>query len=126
MTGSDPIPSPDFEAAALRLLKRNSGTRPKIEDVARVLGCTAVELRRNYARHDRFLNNLFGTGRVVATPRLALSYACVRYAAQLIRQGWKIEAARRQAGFHHKRAFNRQFVGFFGCLPSEYRARSMR
>jgi AraC-like DNA-binding protein len=48
------------------------------------------------------------------------------YAAQLITNDVKVQAAMRLAGFRNWTNFNRQFRRRFGATPAEYRARHRR
>jgi len=53
-----------------------------------------------------------------------LTYSCITYAQLLIRQGIKISAAMRIAGFRQRTNFNRQYREFLGELPRESRSRA--
>ena len=85
------------------------GRRPTVAEAAATLGVSPVQLRRLLKR----------TGR--ATFKAMLTEVCLSHAASLIREGMKIEAAMRLAGFRNKTNFNKQFARRFGMLPKKYR-----
>ena len=92
-----------------KLLDRRPGRRPSVDELARTLGTDARHLRVRL-RADR-----------CAPAREMITYGCLTYAARLIAEGVKIEAAMLIAGFHNKTNFCRQFREFLGCQPGRYR-----
>jgi len=96
-------------AAIVRARIETTGTRPTAKEIGRALDLTEVQLRR--------VLHVAGGQRV----REAITAACLDRSAQLIREGLKIEAAFRLAGFRHDSNFSRQFKRRFGCTPSAFR-----
>jgi AraC-like DNA-binding protein len=94
-------------------LVRRSGSRLTVKEIAREFGLTEVTMRRRW--------------RLPGMPPLRDVIILVRlgYAARLIVDGTKIEAAMRLAGFRNWTNFNRQFRRRLGGTPAEYRAQHL-
>jgi methylphosphotriester-DNA--protein-cysteine methyltransferase len=60
-----------------------------------------------------------------ATCRAMITYGCLTYAARLIGDGMKVEAAMNLAGFRNKTVFCRNCRDYLGCQPHELRGRSI-
>jgi methylphosphotriester-DNA--protein-cysteine methyltransferase len=85
------------------------GRRPTMAEVAGAMELSAAQLRRRFKSAGEL------------TFRSALTQACLTHAGMLIRNGTKIEAAMRLAGFRNKTNFNKQFNRRFGALPNQCR-----
>jgi AraC-like DNA-binding protein len=97
------------QRALPELLAARPGHRPAVADLADAVGVSAAKLRR--------LLRIEGGPR----PKALITMACLHQAAQLIRRGTKIDAARRMVGFQQKTNFNRQFRRLYAHLPVDYR-----
>src|SRR5688500_6341705 len=86
---------------------RCSATRPTVTALAQMLGLPERTLRRR----------LRISGRPPA--RDIITFAAVAYAALMISQGTKVEAAMLMAGFRNKTNFCVQFRTWLGCRPGE-------
>jgi AraC-like DNA-binding protein len=85
--------------------------RPTARDLGIALGLTPSQLRRRLRQESN------------VTVRQAISIGCLDYAAGLLHESIKVEAALRLAGFRHYSSFCRQVRLRFGCLPSEFAER---
>jgi AraC-like DNA-binding protein len=82
-----------------------------VEEVARAVGCSRVNLSRLFKRE---------TG---VTVHRWLVWVRLRHAADELRKGEKIEAVVMLVGYRSKRAFMHQFRSCYGCSPGEFRQR---
>jgi AraC-like DNA-binding protein len=96
-----------------RWLDAHPGMRPRVADMARMAGVSELELRRGL-RHDH-----------ASTCRAMITYGCMTYAARLIADGMKVEAAMSLAGYRNKTVFCRNCRDYLGCQPHELRGRSI-
>lgn len=114
-TRQRPAPAPrsapwfkQVEAIVHRTLTAH-GKRPHVSDVADAFDLTALRLRRTL-RDDH-----------AGTCREMIAYACVSFAVERIKEGWKIESAMMAAGLRNKTSFCRECREFFGRQPHELR-----
>jgi AraC-like DNA-binding protein len=88
-------------------LAARPGRRPRPVDLARRLGRTLPQLRR-----DQRANRAAPVGTLI-------TYGCVAYAVRLIANGVKCEAAMRLVGFRNRSNFNHDVRDYFGYLPHD-------
>ena len=84
------------------------GARPTVSDVACAVGLSARRLRQECR------------ARGLEAPRRQIMHGCISFAAALICEGTKMEAAIRLAGLHSRWNFNRQ------CRRMGYRSAGSR
>jgi methylphosphotriester-DNA--protein-cysteine methyltransferase len=111
---------PEIERITWELLEEHPDVRPTMAEVAAVRGGSPLQIRRANERIQRIV----GSMGYCAKFRDVLTYSCITYAQLLIRQGIKISAAMRIAGFRQRTNFNRQYREFLGELPRESRSRA--
>ena len=97
----------EVEGIVHRILSAH-GKRPHVSEVAEALELTSLRLRRTL-RDD-----------YAGTCREMIAYACVSFAVERIKAGWKVEAAMRAAGLRNKTSFCKECREFFGCQPHEF------
>jgi AraC-like DNA-binding protein len=109
-----PLPSlATFQSAIWDMLRREPYRRPRMAEVAARLGMTDVQLRRYLKRHN------------ASRMRDVIAWSCLTYAADLILDGTKVEAAALAAGFRNRTNFNHQFRDYLGCQPANWRRRGV-
>lgn len=94
------------EEATLELVRVRPGRRPTVGEVASRLGLRPRQLRRAQVRLG------------LPPVRQLIVLSAVTVAAELIRDGIKIEAAISMTGFKNRTNFYRQFRRYFQKLPS--------
>jgi AraC-like DNA-binding protein len=98
----------DVERVVWSYLRCNAA-RPTVSIIARGLGCSERHFRRLLRRSGR------------PPARDMITFSAVSFAASLISQGTKIEAAMLMAGFRNRTNFCAQCRRWLGCLPSQIR-----
>ena len=94
-------------------LDSHPGVRPRVADMSRMVGVGELELRRSLRRNH------------AAPCRAMITYGCLTYAARLIADGMKVEAAMSLAGFRNKTVFCRNCRDYLGFQPHALRGRSI-
>jgi AraC-like DNA-binding protein len=104
---------PDIQRTVWQLLADSPGHQPSMSSIA-------DRLDRTYRQFCRDIRPTKHTGRQLR------SWCCITYAAHLIGNGVKVEAAMALAGFRNHTHFNERFREYLACLPHEARALKMQ
>ena len=94
-------------------LETHPGQRPAVADLAVMASMRERELRSRLRRDH------------AATAQEMITYSCLTYAARRISEGMKVGKAMALSGFQDDDAFRRDFRDYLGCLPHDFRGRTI-